>query len=509
MKLEDFESPLPPRRVETVEVEEPTEVVDSGEAKVEQANEVETETPKYENKRSIIPKIDKKMLMIGGGVVLAVVIIFSLVKFIMGNLSGKPKDVTLNYWGLWEDSTVLQGVIAEYEAKNPGVKIVYKMNQKTDYRSRLQGRLEKDPSEGDVPDIFRFHSSWASMLGEKLAFVPAETAKNIGLDTDYYDVYKNDLKYNGQYFGIPLMYDGLAMFYNKDLINAAADVQLPKSWWDLETAAAKLTVRDQNTGEVKVAGAAIGLVDNVDHWSDIVGLMLKQSGANILVNDEANNKKIKDVLNFYTLFRTKDKVWDESLPSSTELFAKGKLAFYFGPSWRVFNIEDMKVPGLNYEITSVPQLPTLEGAANSGSTTKNADLSQIQWATYWAEGVNSRSKNQAEAWKFLEYLSSKETLEKFYATASQIRAFGEIYPRKSMADSIGSNLKVKPFIETANDASSGFLSSRTWDDGLNDNMIKYFGDAINSMLTKNQTADQVMGPLRDGIEQLKTRYSLK
>jgi ABC-type glycerol-3-phosphate transport system substrate-binding protein len=339
--------------------------------------------------------------------------------------------------------------------------------------------------------------------------VPAETAINIGLDTDYYDVYKSDLKVGSQYFGIPLMYDGLALFYNKDLVNAAADVQLPKSWWDLETAATKMTVRDEATGEVKVAGAAMGLVDNVDHWSDIVGLMLKQSGVDLLVDDEANNKKIKDVLTFYTLFRTKDKVWDESLPSSTELFAKGKLAFYFGPSWRVFNIEDMKIPGLNYEITTVPQLPTLEGATNSQSLAKDSELTNIHWASYWVEGVNPQSKNQAEAWKFLEYLSAKENLEKLYTAAAQIRAFGEIYPRKSMAESVGTNLKIKPFVTTANDASSGYLSSRTWDDGLNDNMIKYFGDAINSMVSKNQTVDQVMPSLRSGIEQLKARYNLK
>ena len=505
MTLDEFKSPLPPRKTEEVLIEEPVVKTEVTENVVETASE----EPKYENKKPAF-KVDKKILMIVGGVILAVVIIFFLVKFILGNLTGKTKDVTLNYWGLWEDSPVLQGIIADYETKNPGVKINYRMEQKADYRTRLQGRLEKDPGGADeVPDIFRFHSSWLPMLKNDLVAVPTETVKNIGLDSDFFDVYKNDLTIDGRYFGVPLMYDGLALFYNKDLVNAAADVQLPKSWWDLEAAAAKLTVRD-TTGQVKVAGAAIGLVDNVDQWSDIVGLMLKQSGADILVNDDATNKKIEDVLTFYTLFLTKDKVWDQALPGSTELFAKGKLAFYFGPSWRAFNIEDMKVPGLNYAVTSVPQLPTLEGAASSGSVDPNASLTNIQWSSYWAEGVNPKSKNQAEAWKFVAYMSTKDVLEKMYTAASQIRAFGEIYPRKSMAGSLSSNLQIKPFIDAANDAGTGYLASRTSDDkGLNDNMMKYFGDAINSMVLKNQTADQVIGPLRDGIEQLKARYSLK
>ncbi len=503
MSLDEFQSPLPPRKIS----EDSTDDNLVTEKKVEVSEkESEPTTPIYEKKGSGF-KLDKKIFIIGSGILVGAFLIFSLVKFILGNLNNKPEEITINYWGLWEDSSILQGIIADYESKNPGIKIKYTMNQKTDYRSRLQGRLEKDPSEGNVPDIFRYHASWIPMMKENLADVPTEIVKDIGLDNDYYDVFKNDLKIGSRYYGVPLMYDGLALFYNKDLINAAADVELPKSWWDLETVATKMTVRNNN--EITIAGAAMGMTDNVDHWSDIVGLMLKQSGANILVDDVTNNQKIKDVLTFYTLFATRDKMWNEKLPSSTELFAKGKLAFYFGPSWRVFNIEDMKIPELNYEITTVPQLPTLEGAASSGDVNKDAELTNIQWGTYWVEGVNKKSKHQEEAWKFLAYLSTKENLEKLYTTASQIRAFGEIYPRKSMATSIGSNLKIKPFIDTANDASSGYLSSRTWDDGLNDNMIKYFGDAINSMVLNGSTVDEVMVPLRAGIEQLKVRYGLK
>ena len=121
----------------------------------------------------------------------------------------------------------------------------------------------------------------------------------------------------------------------------------------------KLTVRDAN-GKITVAGAALGLVDNVDHWSDILGLMMKQGGVDPLKSDADSEKKLKDVLTYYSLFRTKYQVWDEALPSSTELFANGKLAFYFAPSWRVFNIEEMKIPEFKYDITTVPQLPTLQ-----------------------------------------------------------------------------------------------------------------------------------------------------
>ena len=252
----------------------------------------------------------------------------------------------------------------------------------------------------------------------------------------------------------------------------------------------------------------MGLVDNVDSWSDIVGLMMKQGGVDILATDAENVKKLKDVLTYYTLFRTKHHVWDETLPNSTELFANGKLAFYFGPSWRVFNIEDMKIPTLKYGITTVPQLQTLKDVPLDQANNE-ANLTNIHWSTYWVEGVNQNSKYQKEAWKFLQFLATKESLQKMYTAASQIRAFGEIYPRKSMIESMNGNALTQPFVKAADVSTNWYLSSRTFDEGLNDEMAKYFGDAINGMVLKNMGSDEVMTSLQSGIQQLKQKYSLR
>ncbi|MCX6726366.1 MAG: extracellular solute-binding protein [Candidatus Shapirobacteria bacterium] len=489
MENNDVQSPLPPRRV-TVEE---TVVTEPAEVSTPVAEPIKTK-----------PKFPVKILGIVGVVVLLVVlgiVVMNLIKG--GGGTGKPK--TLTYWGLWEDSAILEGIIADFEAKNPGIKITYISNQKEDYRTRLAGRLAKDPNSGDVPDIFRIHSSWWPMFSDQLAMVPEKTATNIGLNTDYYDVFKNTLKQKGQFWGIPLMYDGLAMFYNKDLLESAS-VQVPKSWEDLRSAANRLTVRD-DSGQIKISGAALGLVDNVDQWSDILGLMMLQGGVDPLASDAANIKKLQDVLTFYTLFYTKDKVWDESLPNSTDLFASGKLAFYFGPSWRAFNINDIN-PKLNYEIALVPQLLTTANATSA--TTNEADLTNINWSTYWVEGVNKNSKNQKEAWLFLEFLSQKDNLTKLYTAAADTRAFGEIYPRVSMQQMMTQNSKTAPFVNGANTANQWYLASRTFDGtgGVDDGMIKYFGDAINSITVKNMTADSVMTDLRNGIDQLKTKFKL-
>lgn len=510
MDLEEIKSPLPPRRFsdlyepgEDSEENTKTEILNS---KIEEKPGTPTEPSRPTVSSLPVSKgIDIKKLLIPGAIVsLLLVILFLVFKVIIPNLGGKTSNVTLTYWGLWEEPATIQGIIADYEAKNPGVKINYVRNQKVNYRTRLQSRLETGDSE--APDIFRFHQSWIPMLNSSLAKVPSDTVSEVGLETDFFDGFKNTLKTNGSWRGIPLMYDGLSLFYNKDLIESG-QVNLPKSWWDLEMASSKLTVRDAN-GKITVAGAALGLVDNVDHWSDILGLMLKQGGVDPLLTDADSEKKLKDVLTYYTQFRTKYQVWDESLPSSTELFANGKLAFYFGPSWRVFNIEEMKIPELKYEITTVPQLPTIKDIAPD-QINNEANLTNIHWATYWAEGVSAKSKNQKEAWKFLAYLADKDNLEKMYTAASQIRAFGEIYPRKSMASKMESNPTTRPFTKVANNSTSWYLASRTFDEGLNDQMAKYFGDAINGLISKNLTLEVVVPDLRNGINQLVQKYGVK
>jgi ABC-type glycerol-3-phosphate transport system substrate-binding protein len=490
MDYQDIQSPLPQRQSQPVESQ--------SEPKISSSNfsskpiPVAKEMPKF-----IIPLAIVFVLAILG---------FVIYNFLIPTLKGKSTTVvTLNYWGLWEDRSIVDGVIADFEAKNPNIKINYKTQQKNDYRSRLSGRLVKDASEQEVPDIFRIHSSWLPMFTGLIASVPDASVKAIGLDTDFYTVFKNDLKIGNKYYAVPLMYDGLSLFYNQDLLEKA-QATLPKSWWDLQTVANKITVRDDQ-GRLKVGGVAMGITDNVDHWNDIVGILLKQNGADLLLDNTENNDKIRDVITYYTNFKTQYKTWDESMPPSTQAFAEGKLAFYFAPSWRVFNIEEMN-PNLKFAITTIPQLATLQdGAGNSATSTAN--LTNIHWATYWAEAVNSNSKHQKEAWKFIEFLSTKESMEKLFTSASQTRSFGEIYPRISLASKLSSNLKIKPFLSVANDAESGYLSSRTWDTGLNSELSKYFSDIINNVAIKNIDIKTLIPDLRSGINQVIAKYKLK
>jgi len=502
MDLEQIKSPLPPRKQETNNIDEQIEEKVIPQIPEERIVEAPPQNNQVENKKSgfDIKKNLKWIIIATLSVVVGLILLFVFSK---NKQKGNENDtVTLNYWGLWEEPSVINGVIADFESKNPGIKINYKRNQLNDYRTRLDGRLAKSGSNGNEEvDIYRIHNTWIPMFRQHLAAVPTDLVSKIGLEDDYWNIYKDDLKESNKWLSIPIMYDGLALFYNQDLLEEA-NIPIPDDWWELEKAAKKLTVKDAK-GNIQVSGIGMGVVNgNVDHWSDILGLMMKQNGINFNQLTNLYDKNLEDVFKYYAYFaKSSDNVWNENLPNTTNLFASGKLAFYFGPSWRVFDIEKLN-KNLKYGITKVPQLPK-----NGGIMGDDTELTNIHWATYWTEGVNNKSKYQAQAWKFLEYLSSKEVLEKLYTAESQLRSFGEIYPKRSMVQSLKDNSKVWPFVSVADSAKSWYLASETGDNGVNTEMQKYFADAVNSVSESNNQT--LLTNLKNGVSQLQTKYGLK
>jgi len=432
--------------------------------------------------------------LVGGVVIL--LLIWGGRRLLKGkNNSFSSRQVTLTYWGLWEPESVVRGVIAQFEKDHPQIKINYQKHSPRDYKARLQNAL----AAGKGPDIFRFHHTWLPLFKKQLAPVPASVEEKLDLKNAYFSVISQSLQDKGTYYALPLMIDTLALYYNQDLVG---EKQLPRTWWGLQQKAKQLTQRDEE-GRIEIAGVALGTTNNVDHWSDIVGLMLLQNGADPA---QPQDQLVEDVLQYYVLFTTKDHVWDETLPASTLMFAAGKLAFYFAPSWRYFEIKENN-PQLRFGIAPVPQLPQTRQIDWEEAEKGGAELTNINWASFWVEGVSAHSAHPAQAWEFLSYLASAEGLQYFYQAASEVRDFGEIYPRVALAQSLEQNPYLKPFVTQAKSARWWYLCSFTHDDSLNDGMIKYYQDAVNSILAGDDPS-LVTETLAQGVQQLVERFSL-
>lgn len=407
-------------------------------------------------------------------------------------------DVTLKWWGLWESAEVVQPLIDEYQTAHPNVKIEYVFSSHREYRERLQNAL----SSGSGPDIFRLHNTWVPMFKSDLANVPTNVLLAAEFDTSFYPTAKADLRLGNNYVAIPLEFDGLAMYVNDDLL-ARGGKTVPTTWEDLRRTAIDLSVCDSEDGRctsgsrVLVSGVAMGTADNVDHWQDIVALLMLQNNVNL---NTLTGLPAEEVLQYYTIFNRSDHIWDSTLPNSTLAFSQGKVAIMFGPSWRAHDILAMN-PALKFSTHVVPQLP-LDPARGEKPVT---------WASYWAEGVNKNSPYATEAWEFLKFLSSSESVQKLYQQAvASGRAFGEPYSLTELGSSLSSAPYVGAYIAQAPTARSWYLSSFTHDGptGLNTRLSTYFADAIN-MVGLGGSATEAVTTLSAGINQVLSQYGIQ
>lgn len=429
------------------------------------------------------PKIALILVVVSGLVVVG----FLLFKFVLPLIRGE-QEVTLTWWGLWEDQTIVAPLITEYEGTHPKVKITYVKQSHQDYRERLTSALATETG----PDIFRFHNTWVPMFKNELDKMPASVMTAAEYAEIYYPVVSSDLASGTGLVGIPLGYDALTMYINEDIF-ASAGKALPTTWDDLRQTAIELTIKDDR-GIITQAGVSLGKTENVDHWPEILALMMLQNGANL---SKPTNKLAEDALVFYTVFASVDGVWDETLPPSTVAFAGGKVAIYFGPSWRAFEIKQQN-PDLNFRTYSLPQLPKA-----------SSSQSDVSYATYWVEGVWTRSQEKEAAWEFLKFLSSRSSLEKMYQNAAQTRTFGEPYPRTEMQELLVTDPIVGSIISQAPDAQSWFLQSRTFDGptGINSQINKYYEDAINAV-NSGVRADRALETVASGVSQILSQYGL-
>ncbi|HKY73942.1 MAG TPA: extracellular solute-binding protein, partial [Patescibacteria group bacterium] len=388
------------------------------------------------------------------------------------------KQTTITYWGLWEPSPVMDQIIKDFQTQNPGTVVNYVQQSPKEYRERLQDALKR----GQGPDIFRYHATWASMLRSDLSTLPPSVMSQQEYEQTFYPIAATQLKTTSGFVGIPLMYDGLGLYYNTQIFQTA-NLTPPTQWADLESSAKTLTVRSKS-GAIDRAGVALGTTGNVDNFSDILALLIFQNGGD---PSKPSSPLVQQSVQYYTNFAKSLRVWDDTLPSSTYAFATEKSAMMLAPSWRAFEVKTLN-PALQFAIAPVPQLPG----------------TSVTWASYWVEGVSKTSKNQDLSWKFLKYLSQKDTLQKLHDAAVQKhpRLFGEIYPRKDMASLLSTDPYAAAYLSDAPKATSWWMASRTFDNGFNDKIVKYYEDAINAVNAGQVTAAEALTTTELGVTQV-------
>lgn len=439
-----------------------------------------------------IPTIDESSFGTGGPMrkyiyigmaVFGVVALFVIVLTVILSLTGGKKDaVALEYWGLWEDEQVMKPLIDDYTKKNPHVTIRYTKQDPKSYREKLVARSK----EGRGPDIFRFHNTWLPSIIEIAAPIPQSIMSNEMFEKTFYRVIQEDMMSSSSYYGIPLEIDGLVLVYNNDLFKRGGISSAPQTWDDVVRIADTLRVQDAQEN-ILTSGISLGTANNIEHFSDILGWMFLQNGADL--NRLQSPEAVEVLTNYRQFAEPQHNLWNETMPNNISAFTQGKVAMIIVPSWQILQIIASN-PELDLKVTQLPVLP--------GSQS-------ISFATYWVEGVSKSSKNQEEAWRFVEFLSQKENMTKMYEEQVKVRPFGTPYSRVDLRDSLLENEYIGPVLEQAPNMKSMPVAWRTYDNGLNDGIIKYLEDAVNATI-RGVSYQQALSTAGPGISEVLARY---
>ncbi len=385
-----------------------------------------------------------------------------------------PKQITLIYWKPFEDSGNLQPVFDAYTKSHRNVRIEYVKKNIETYEQDLLEAI----AAGNGPDIFSINNAWLPKYKDRLAPASDKVLNYTAYKDAFVDIAVRDFTLNNQIYGVPLAIDSLALYYNKDLLGTSGIATPPKTWAELSSDVQRMK-RSDGRGYFTRSGAAIGTNSNVNRAVDILYLMMLQQGV-VPFNESGNPGFAQSVqrngnnfnpgfegLQFYTSFAnpaSPNYNWNLRSDYSIDAFANGRAAFLYSYAYTRATLLQ-KNPGLNFDVAMAPQ-PNLSDPS-------------VNFANYFGEVVSKQSKNGAAAWDFLKFISSKDSLDTYYAHNKQPASRKDLISLQIQDPDIGvfanANLTAKPFFRP--------------DQQKMDNI---FGNMIDDVILNGVTVDQAL-----------------
>lgn len=339
----------------------------------------------------------------------APILIFGLAASFPGCKDEPLNEVELEFWGVFDDSDVWRSLISEFNQEHPKTKIKYYKKTFLTYEKDLLEAM----ATGRGPDIFMLHNTWLPKYEDKISFAPEDIITFKEVQDNFVDVALNDFTLNNSIAAIPLSVDTLALYYNKDIFNTLGIPQPPTTWTEFLDDVEKITQKDER-GNIIRAGAALGTARNINRSTDILSLLMLQSGVSMA--DKEKKKATFDepvllegeqyyagerALEFYTDFANPLKsvyTWNNRMHYSIDAFYEGKAAMMLSYSYHIPTIR-AKAPYLNFGIASMPQIRT---------STNN-----VNFANYWGLTASRNSQESERAWQFIAWLAQKENSQKY------------------------------------------------------------------------------------------------
>lgn len=430
----------------------------------------------------------KKLLSLSMCVVLVVLLLAGCSGKSDGSASGGASagtagsdKITLTFFHRWPNEpfkSYFDGIIKEFEQKNPNIKINVITALNEEYKQKINVQL----SNSNPPDIF---FTWVGEYGDK--FIRNGTAldltKYVQEDKAWADqIIPSALKpftLDNKVYGVPILMDVRQLTYNKEIFNKLG-LEPPTTWQQFV----------EVLGKIKASGITPLGLGNKAPWNAglyITTLNQRLVGKEALAKD--NNRatgeftdpgyiqalqKLQELMPYMN-----DQPNALSREEERNMFVNGKIAIM-----PLHTIEYPFVKNAKFDWGTF-NFPSIEGAPGDQNVITGAPEGFM---------ISAKSKHPAEAMAFLKYLTSQPQAERWVKQTSVISTTkGAVTTENSLPVMV----QVIKQVEASNDMA-------IWIDTMLDGQIvNPYLAGLQELLNKTKTPEQIMSDVQAAAKRVR------
>lgn len=299
-------------------------------------------------------------------------------------LATASAQTTISY-AIWDNNQlpVHEQIAAAFEAENPDVEVDIQVVPWGNYWDKLQTAV----AGGEAYDVFWMNGpNLPVYAGNGVLMNLQERVAADGVDTSVYprslvELYSLD----GNLYGLPKDFDTIALFYNKDMFDAAGIDYPTADWtWDDLKAAAQTLTTDGNWGFASTTA------DQAGYWNFIYengGQVVNEAGTEVLIGEPAACDAISYLYSFVADGLSPDGATMSSVDPWTQLFPGGRVGMVVGGSWLARTYADAEP---TIDVAPLPQKVERASIIHG--------LANVVW---------SKTDHPDEAWAFAKFLGSE------------------------------------------------------------------------------------------------------
>ncbi|MEM7030595.1 MAG: extracellular solute-binding protein [Chloroflexota bacterium] len=307
--------------------------------------------------------------------------------------------IEIEYWQYSFAARVdaMDQLIAQFEEANPDVKVIQNGDiPYADFRDKIAASAPANVG----PDVVTLFYGWVPAWVDAgyLVPLPEEDFPPAMIESEFSPMVANS-KFQGKYWTIPTAVRTLALFWNKDMFEAAGlDPETPPANLDEFLSYAQQLTEYDDSGNITQEGYAPAVAGQAHHWFREVllrqfgGQPYSDDGRTVMWNSDEGCQAFTWLSEFETVHNTGS---NDLFEDATTAFLQEKAALHIDGSFRLGTIAK-NAPDLNFGVTELP-------AANNVQST---------FGSYWTHGITRKAmedpRRAEAAVRFLKFITTPD-----------------------------------------------------------------------------------------------------